>query len=54
MNGIKGSLASGTDATVNIRDWMGKVTLDILGLGKWDRNFSPQLTRLTSTSRFPI
>ncbi|KAK0245112.1 cytochrome P450 [Armillaria nabsnona] len=39
VNGIKGSLASGADATVNIRDWMGKVTLDILGLGKWDPAF---------------
>ncbi|KAK0197848.1 cytochrome P450 [Armillaria mellea] len=33
VNGIKGSLAGGTDATVNIRDWMAKVTLDIIGLG---------------------
>ncbi|KAK0506714.1 cytochrome P450 [Armillaria luteobubalina] len=33
VNGIKGSLAGGNAATINIRDWMGKVTLDIIGLG---------------------
>ncbi|KAK0438948.1 cytochrome P450 [Armillaria borealis] len=40
VNGIKGSLAGGTDATVNIRDWMGKVTLDIIGLAAFRYDFS--------------
>ncbi|KAK0475178.1 cytochrome P450 [Armillaria novae-zelandiae] len=36
VNGIKGSLVGGTDATVNIRDWMGKVTLDIIAAFRYD------------------
>ncbi|KAK0197855.1 cytochrome P450 [Armillaria mellea] len=40
VNGIKGSLADGTEATVNIREWTGKVTLDIIGLAAFRYDFS--------------
>ncbi|KAK0245118.1 cytochrome P450 [Armillaria nabsnona] len=55
VNGIKGSLASGTDATVNIRDWTGKVTLDIIGLAAFRYDFSTldgQRTELGQAMRY--
>ncbi|KAK0197860.1 cytochrome P450 [Armillaria mellea] len=39
VNGIKESF-TGTDDTVNIRDWTGKVTLDIIGLASFRYDFS--------------
>ncbi|KAK0506705.1 cytochrome P450 [Armillaria luteobubalina] len=39
VNGIKGSLAGRTDATLNIRDWTGKVTLDIMGIAAFRYDF---------------
>ncbi len=39
VNGIKGSL-TGLDDTVNVLDWTSRVSLDIIGLGKWDSSVS--------------